>query len=268
MKQSQVKICRFPSQLLRRDWDYVVYLPPGYEKSRHRYPIVYLLHGAFGAAKDFVEQGSLQTSADGLMRRPGSRKAIIVTPGGYDSWYVNGPDLLMEDAFFSEFMSHIETTLRVSRDRANRFIGGVSMGGFGALRFALLRPDLFSVVGLMSPAVYDGLPPASSSARLDQAFKRQADGGQSEFDPQAWIAADYPALIDSYMAQNLPVRFSISSGDHDELGIQDYALILFKFLRERKQFARFSLAPGGHDWQTWTRAIPETLHFILDASAT
>ena len=260
---SEVRTCHFASRLLQRDWEYVAYLPAGYATSRRAFPVLYLLHGAFGAAGDFATQGALQASADRLMRTGVCRDAIIVTPAGLDSWYVNGPGLPMQDAFLDEFIPHIETEFRVRSQRTCRLLGGVSMGGFGALRFALLRPDLFEAVALLSPAVYSDLPPENSSARQDAAFKRPDGSGEPRFDPQAWRQADYPALIDAYVGQGLPLRFLITCGDHDELGIADHALTLFKFLRARQQAAEFRLSPGGHDWPTWTPALAEALRFLL-----
>ena len=170
---------------------------------------------------------------------------------------------MMQDAFLDEFIPHIETTLRVIGARATRVIGGLSMGGYGALRFALLRPNLFSAVSLMSPAVYADGPAEGSSARLDPAFDRPGPDGRPIFDPAAWKRSNYPTLIDAYLAKSQPIRFHVASGDRDELGIQDQALRLYRFLRDHDQWAKFSLAPGGHSWETWTAALDDALRFAL-----
>ena len=261
---SQVLRASFPSRVLQRNWDFVAYLPDGYDRGS-AFPIAYLLHGACGAAPDYVEQGNLQATADRLIRRRFIEPAVIVTPGGYDSWYVDSAFMRMQEAFLTEFMPHVEGMLRVRNERASRAIGGLSMGGYGSLRFALLRPDLFHALAVMSPAIYHDVPPPQSSACLDPVFR--APGHPDVFDPVMWQAHLYPTLIEPYLAAGKPLRFHVASGDRDEFGIHDEALRLYHVLRQHDQDALFRLAPGGHDWSTWTPAIDEALRFLLEPGA-
>ena len=259
---SEILRTSFASRTLGRDWDYVVYLPPGYSSADARLPVVYLLHGACGAAADYVEQGDLQAIADRMIHSGAIERAVLVTPNGFESWYVDHPPLTMQEAFLGEFIPHIESTFRFASSRESRRIGGLSMGGFGALRFALLRPDLFSRAALISPAVYATEPADGSSARTDPPFCN-SEG----FDRQKWTSHNYPALIDAYLARNCPLPFFISSGDSDRFGIHDEALTLYRFLRERGQDGEFHLVPGDHDWLTWMRLLDPALRFLLRSDA-
>ena len=261
---SQVLRASFPSRVLQRTWDFVAYLPDGYDRGS-AFPIAYLLHGACGAAPDYAEQGNLQATADRLIARRVIEPAVIVTPGAYDSWYIDSAYMRMQEAFFTEFMPHVETALHIRRERDSRVIGGLSMGGFGSLRFALQRPDLFNALAVMSPAVYHDVPPPQSSACLDPVFR--APGHPDVFDAAMWKAHLYPTLMRSYLAAGKPLRFHVASGDRDEFGIHNEALKLYHALRRHDQDALFRLAPGGHDWTTWTPAIAEALRFLLEPTA-
>ena len=260
---SQILRRSFDSRVLKRAWDYVVYVPEAYEAGGN-FPIVYLLHGAVGAASDFVELGDLQRTANRLTARRFISPAIIVTPNSFESWYIDSRFMLMQQAFLDEFIAHIESELRVRRERSARSIAGISAGGYGALRFALLRPDLFSAAALMSAAAYGDEPPPGSRARFDEAFL--GTGAVPEFDAAFWTSNLYPTLLEAYLQQHSPVRFHIACGDHDELGNDAEALRLYRFLRAQDQDALFRLAPGGHDWTTWKLALDEALRFLLEPS--
>jgi S-formylglutathione hydrolase FrmB len=74
-------------------------------------------------------------------------KTVIVAPNGKKSWYID--DYRAKYPFASmlvnEFLPHLDTTYPVSTDRRQRAITGMSMGGFGALRFAMVNPDQFGI---------------------------------------------------------------------------------------------------------------------------
>jgi enterochelin esterase-like enzyme len=264
--ESQVLRLKLFSATLGADWDYVIYLPDGYETSGLRYPAMYLLHGNGGAASDYVEKADLQKTADLLIAERDMPPAIIVTPAAGASWYINRHPLQMENAILEEFIPHVETHFRVLDDRKARVMGGVSMGGYGTLRFVLKRPDLFSAAALMSPAAYADSPNAQSAAMRNDAFTRLLPNGQRAFDREAWARESYPMLIDDFLKRKLPVRFYIDSGDSDEFEIYDHALRLYRFLRLHKQTARFGLAEGAHDWPTWSRNLKEALRYAFEQS--
>src|SRR5579859_3950406 len=132
----------FHSEALVRDWAYTIYLPTGYRHDAARIPVLYLLHGNNGDANDWLTQGHLQTTADALIERKDIPPVAIVMPQGGTDWYVDRKER-METAFFDDLLPEIEAHYAVSTQRSARMIGGVSMGGFGALRYALTRPERF-----------------------------------------------------------------------------------------------------------------------------
>ena len=132
---SSVVLRTFRSASLKRDWSYTVYLPPGYNPEGARYPVMYLLHGNAGNANDWVTQGRLQATADTLIERREIPPVVIVMPQGGTDWYVDRKEK-MQSAFLNDLLPEVEAHFAVSNQRAGRAIGGVSMGGFGALRFS------------------------------------------------------------------------------------------------------------------------------------
>jgi S-formylglutathione hydrolase FrmB len=91
---------------------------------------------------------------------------LIVAPEGRRSFYINSADgaVRYNDFFLQEFLPHIESKYRIRPGRAMRAISGISMGGYGALRFAFAHPDLFSAVSAQSAALITESPQALDSA--------------------------------------------------------------------------------------------------------
>jgi enterochelin esterase-like enzyme len=252
---STVETRAFYSNALQRDWSYVVYLPPGYRTDGPRYPVLYLLHGNDDDAHRWITHGRLQTVADALIARKDIPPVAIVMPQGGTDWYVDRKEKI-ETAFFSDMLRHIESHYAVSNERKSRAIGGVSMGGFGALRYAMLAPDRFCGVLLLSPAIYSGEPPPQSAARRVHVF------GENRFDADVWHALNYPALWQRYMSQPYRLPMFIAAGD-DDLVIQAEASLLYTHLREAGNPAALRITGGGHNWDTWATLLPTALKYGL-----
>jgi enterochelin esterase-like enzyme len=262
----EVRRLTFASSIMRKDWRHIVYTPPGYNVPELRYPVLYLLHGNYGSPDDFIDAGSLKQTADRLIADGRMPPAVIAMPDGGHSWYLNHGDVRMEDAILREFIPHIERTERVIGSRAARVIGGISMGGYGALRYALKHPDMFGAVALMSPAIFADMPHAGSSALCGAPFCFVEADGALTFKPHVWRERAYPALLDGCFERGPPLRFYVDSGAQDEFGIADEARRLYETLRARGQRATFGLRDGTHDWTTWTKALETALpHVMADA---
>jgi S-formylglutathione hydrolase FrmB len=130
-----------------------VLLPVGYEESPSRFPVLYLLHGAYGNDTDWTTVGDAETITAGL-------PVIVVMPdGGQGGWYTDwlnrgaGGPPEWETFHIHELIPWIDDHYRTIADRGGRAIAGLSMGGFGALSYAGRHPDLFSWAGSFSGAV-------------------------------------------------------------------------------------------------------------------
>jgi S-formylglutathione hydrolase FrmB len=250
----------FDSPALQRKWTYAVYLPDGYENSNLRYPVLYLLHGHGGGLYDWVNLGHIQQKADALIAHGDIPPTIIVMPDAGSSWYVDRKEK-METAVIHDLVGDAEHAFRAIAARDGRLVAGLSMGGYGALRFALKYPEMFASAALLSPAVYDPEPPPASGARKAGVF------GAPDFDPQVWKELNYPALWDAFLAKKIAVPMYIDSGDDDSLFIEAEATRLYSLLRKNGQPAELRIVDGGHDWQVWESTIGDALQYIFRFSA-
>jgi len=253
-----------PSPVLGRDFPYMVYLPDGYQRGDQRYPVLYLLHGAGGDEKAWAEAGGIKSTADRMMKSGDIPPSIIVMPGCRGCWWIDGINDKAETAFWSDLMPAITQRYRIIDSREGRLIGGLSAGGFGAVRFAMKYPGQFAAVAALSPAVYADEPPAISSARVQSPFLKP-DGS---FDPAAWRAQNYTSFIDDYFKQKQRVPFYLVSGDNDGFGIAFETMTLFKRMWERQpDMAELRIVDGDHSWQIWSRSIEDAMRYLYRYAA-
>jgi enterochelin esterase-like enzyme len=244
------------SKALARKWSYTVYLPDGYESSALRYPVMYLLHGNNGTLNDWVVQGRIQPTADELVASGQIPPAIIVMPDAGSTWYVDRKEK-METAFLQDLMPDVEARFRTINARNGRVIGGLSMGGYGSLRFVLKFPEKFAAVALLSPAIYDPEPPENSSARRVGVF------GAPDYDGEIWKQLNYPTLWDTYLAKKQPVPMYINSGDDDDFMIEADAAKFYSLLRQNRQPAELRIVNGAHSWPVWESTIGDALKYVF-----
>ena len=137
------------SKLLKRSVSYRVILPNDYKNGSTRYSVIYLLHGLFGHFDNW-------TMKTGVAEYAEHYKFIIVTPEGGDGWYTDSatvPNDKYESYIIQELIPEVEKNYRTMADRKHRFIAGLSMGGYGAIKFGLKYPDMFSLIGSFSGAL-------------------------------------------------------------------------------------------------------------------
>src|ERR1700747_2315013 len=157
---AQINCPPLDSQILKRQVRYCVQLPANYADARDasgkpaRYPVLYFLHGLGDNEQTLFKTGGW-TLIEDLRERKKIGNFLIVAPEGRNSFYINSADGKdrYSDFFLQEFVPFIEKKYRVKPGRSGRAIGGISMGGFGALRMAFANPQLFSSVSAQAPAL-------------------------------------------------------------------------------------------------------------------
>lgn len=250
----------FKSAVLGRSWNYAMYLPTGYDASNLRYPALYLLHGNGGNLYQWVNQGRIQQTADALIASGDIPPTVIVMPDAGTSWFVDRKEK-METAVVTDLIPDVERSFRVLRSREGRLVGGLSMGAYGAMRFALKYPEMFAAAALLSPAIYNPEPPEDSSARSVGVF------GAPIYDASIWKSFNYPALWEGYLAKKIPVPMYINSGDDDDFFIELEAVQFYELLRKNKQPAELRIVNGAHAWPVWESTIGDALKYIFRYSA-
>ncbi|HZM62512.1 MAG TPA: alpha/beta hydrolase-fold protein [Vicinamibacterales bacterium] len=139
------------------DREVTVYLPPSYNSDqKRRFPVVYLLHGYGGQDDTFTARlASLQESGDRMAAAQGFSEQIVVTPNAFTlhkgSMYSASPTIGDWERFIAEdLVAYIDSHYRTLPARVSRGLAGHSMGGYGALRIGMKRPDVFMSLYLMS----------------------------------------------------------------------------------------------------------------------
>jgi S-formylglutathione hydrolase len=138
-----------------------IYLPPGYDNALNtHYPVIFLLHGANGDNNSIFDVSEydyrLKEMLDTLINRNLISPFIVVSPGSSTqkylaSWYTNSAVTgNWEDFIVQDLVNYTDSNYRTQPDLGSRGIAGHSMGGFGAMKLAMIHPDLFSSVYSMS----------------------------------------------------------------------------------------------------------------------
>ena len=238
-----------------------VYLPDAYKDAppTTRFPVVYLLHGAGGDETVWAKTlGAVQT-LDGLIKRGVIRPMIAVMPTtGPHTWWTDSAAAKAGTAVMKDLLPYVDGKYRTLPERSGRLVAGYSMGGYGALSLALRHPERFCAAGLISPAVYDPLPPEASAARKAPAFQRAG-----AFDPAAWKALNHPAQLARYSSGPHRVPMWIVSGDHDALGIALASTQLFwKLFQLQPKQTELRIVDGDHEAMTFRDALPDALQYM------
>ncbi len=145
----------FYSDALGREMPFWVYLPPGYATDGRHYPVLYMLHGAGGHRDEWICYNLVQV-ADWEMSQGTLSPMIIILPQGDRGFWVNnvGDGPRWGDYVAQDLVLYVDSTFRTLPVAESRAIGGLSMGGFGALTLAFTHLDTFGVVGAHSPSLH------------------------------------------------------------------------------------------------------------------
>jgi S-formylglutathione hydrolase FrmB len=255
------------SRLMKDSVRYCALLPAGYDSApARRYPVVYYLHGLGDNEQSLIHLGGWSVVEE-LRQRGRIGDFIILAPDGGRSFYVNSRDAgrPYSDFFLREFVPLMEKKYRVLASRSARALLGISMGGYGALRFALENPDRFGAVAAHMAALIEKVPAGVTDLRaigprlgiLNEVFGRPFDRAYWDRNSPIAIAARAPGLA------RLKIYFDC--GSSDEYGFDSGARALNKTLVSRKIEHEFHIYPGGHSWAFVSEHLPASIEFLSRA---
>jgi len=245
------------SALLGRPINYRILYPVEYQragKQEKRFPVLYLLHGLTGRSSNWIDRTRVALYATH------SDLVIVMVEGG-NGWYTDSatvPTDKYESYILRELIPDVEKRFRVSQERAGRAVAGLSMGGYGAVKFGLKYPEMFALVASMSGA----LEVASWTEKELTAPGATRDSVMQTFGPvnsPTRGANDIFKLVREVPSErmaSLPY-FYLDCGTEDFLfkNSRDFAGLLV----ERKIPHEYRQLPGSHNWQYWDRQIKEIL---------
>jgi S-formylglutathione hydrolase FrmB len=241
---------------------YCAMLPPSYDaKPGKRFPVLYFLHG-LGGDQSFLASSGASSVIEEAWEEKRLGEFVIITPQGENSFYINSRDghILYEDFFVREFVPQMERRFRLEGDRAGRAIDGVSMGGYGALRFAFKYPRMFVSVAAHMPALLEALPHGSSDAGLAR-FLGSAFG--SPLNERFWKENSPFVFARTSNLQGLKIYFDC--GEQDNYGFDAGTRQMDRLLTARHVAHEAHLYPGGHDWQYVAQHLEASLEFHSQA---
>jgi len=205
-RSGQITRTTVPSTVYAQPVPVSIYLPPCYESTTERLPVIYLLHGGNADETQWPDL-RVQAEADALIAK-GTQPFVVVMPSGV---YQTGIDYA---AFvLNDLMPTMNDQLHIRTDAAGRAIGGISLGGYWALSIAFHHPDQFAAVGGYSPVVASSLDDlvalAHTAAGLDQ-LHIQLDVGDADA-----LAAGTRRLAETLQTRGLDVSSTMNSGGHN-----------------------------------------------------
>lgn len=184
----------YPSSQFKTTRRLTIYTPPGYDNSKNKYPVLYLLHGSGGDEEAWVTLGRVPNILDNLIAQGKIEPMIVVMPNGNPSKQAAPGETNENFSYrpvmsqflpnfrqgtyemsFNEIVNFIDSRFRTKAEKSQRAVAGLSMGGFHSALISANHPDLFDYVGLFSPGTPSNNLDTSWSAYkdLDKKFALQ-----------------------------------------------------------------------------------------------
>jgi enterochelin esterase family protein len=254
---------RAPSPTLGRSIPYALYKPFPFPAAGERWPVVYLLHGLTGADGDWFTWGNLGPILDRAIADGRIPPMLVVAPGAGDSWYVDNADPgglgLIDTAFATDLVAAIDASLPTAACREGRAIGGVSMGGAGALLQAINHPQTYVAAMSFSGALHRLMQPNDPRRWIPDLYGNVFG---KPFDAARFNAANAFSRANSLRPLSQKQAFYLSIGDEDFPDLIEANAAFHNLLVTAKADSSLRIGPGRHYWDSWQQAIVPALEWL------
>ena len=248
----------YKSGVIGDNRDYYVYTPPNYDRNRKEpYPVLYLFHGLTDDAYGWISVGAANVILDNLIAQGKAKPMIMVNTLGYGTTdaegrtTLTGPEQMpnFTKALLTEVMPQVEKDYNATKDRNQRAIAGLSMGGAESVYVGLNNLDRFAYIASFSGAfvMYPGVGGGGRGAQAPPV------------DAAVW-AKNFPAL-DAKLNSQIKMLW-IACGTADGLiGINRQ----FKDWLKTKnvKFTETEIPDVGHVWPLWRQNLAEIAQQIF-----
>lgn len=252
------------SQTLARTVPVNVFLPvdkieaPGtLPRGNKPYKTLYLLHGIYGNYTDWI-------NGTRIMRYAEEHDLAVVMPSGDNSFYVDQPK---GNNNYGEFIGKelVELTRKMfnlSDKREDTFIGGLSMGGYGALRNGLKYNETFGyIISLSGALVVEEMATRKGEADWFAQGKDYAEYCMGPLDKLLESDKNPKYIVKNLIKAGADIpKIYLACGDSDNLlGVsQDMA----DFLKGQNIDVTFEIGPGNHEWDFWDTYIKKAIEWL------
>lgn len=235
----------------------VVQVPPSFREGGSRcFPVLYFLHDGFGNEETLGKRG-LTALLDAEMAAGRLPEMLVVSPRGVGTWFTDSFDgKVRYGTFLSEaLVPFVDGGFPTLPRRSARAAMGISMGGYGAVRWGLRSPELFAVTASLSGAIQQlSRRSAEKLPFLVRPAFRRVFGQSSAVGP--WKRNDLASiLLDAPSLAARAPELLLRCGTADEYLLADVATFFQKLVTALGGRSELALAPGGHDWDYWRSAF-------------
>jgi putative tributyrin esterase len=247
---------KLSSKLMAREMPYRVIFPPNYAADKQaRFPVIYLLHGLTGNYDNWGSRTKIAEYA-------APYNVIIVMPEGANGWYTDSATQAnerFETYIARELVPEVDAKFRTLAARQNRFIAGLSMGGYGSIKFGLKYPEMFALVGSFSGALGAATWSEKNLGNVGGVIASSIKAAYGDEDSQTRSENDIFKIVREISAEkikSLPFIY-LDCGTEDFLiqNNRDFSALLI----EKKIPHEFRQLPGGHTWNYWDKQVQEFL---------
>ncbi|WP_417432824.1 alpha/beta hydrolase [Kiloniella sp.] len=239
---------------------YSLYLPKKYCVNNRLYPVLYLLHGYGGSHEDWLKAGQVAKTLDRLIADQVINPMVVVMPAAGKSWYLNSAKHgSFQSGLGQELLVVMEDLLANKVSKEKRAIAGLSMGGYGALKFAFETPEDYVAVAALSPAIFPNTESADNFKPVQ--IKLFAGAYGDPFSIETFNRENVFTALEKAKPESFPHTY-LTVGDDDWFGLYEGTFALYKELKSRKLPSELRITNGNHTWKLWRDEIEQALVFI------
>ncbi|MBI5724914.1 MAG: esterase family protein [Planctomycetes bacterium] len=235
----------FSGAAIQKQSSMYVIMPEG--KGAGPFPVLYLLHGYSDDHTIWLRRTRIEAYVESL-------PLIVVMPDGHHSFYCNDPrpnGMAYEDHIIKDVVGFIDRTLPTIANRSGRAIAGLSMGGYGAMMYAMKHPDIFCAAASHSGALQLLHKPRADRPHLIELAKFLPAKDYNLFELSARLKKSGKKLALRIDCGTEDFLLDENRGFHAHLN----KLGIGHFYKEY---------PGSHNWDYWDVHIRETLSFVMN----
>lgn len=254
----------FASETLKRCTDIDVILPIESAGSHdtdkpQRFPALYLLNGFCGNSKDWITYSNIRRYAE-------EYNIAVIMPSGENSFYVDNTELgLYSGTYIKELVEFTRKLFPLSEKREDTFIGGLSMGGFGAMRNGMYYSDIFSkIISLSGAFIIEDIAGAEEGSRI----------GPESYEYYQRVFGDLKCVPQTDKNPLVCAKKAVEKGDAPKVmmacGTEDF--LLENNRRIQAQLERMGIelkyyeGAGAHEWRFWDRWIEKGMRWLAAGS--